>query len=619
VTTSSRLRHRVTIAIGVATVAVIAAAIIVPLSLSSGSSQNVPVLHRARGLHVMPFPGTLAASPQTQIVFSSLRPRQIRSLKVTGSASGPHPGRMIVLPLHRGTAFVPASRFEGGEQVTVQARLSSPAAGTAVGAPNSTHISFNFTVGENVNGNIGASSADVTPSAIAKRPRGEQLKSAPALHPPPVKVSGADPDPSAGKIFVTPNNGQQYGPMILNSQGQSVWFRPLKTGLEASDLEVQRYHGKPVLTWWQGVVVAGHGVGEDVMLDQHYNTVAVVHAGDGYSADLHEFKVTPEGTAFVTSFNAVKANLTSVGGKAHGESLFDSVIQEIYIPTGQVLWEWHSLGHVPISDSYMGTPTPGQPYDYFHANAVQPLPNGNLLVTARNTWAVYEIDRATGKIVWQLGGKRSDYKLGQGAQFEWEHDGELHNGLLTVFDDADSPKEEQYSRAIVLRPNNKDRTASLVHSYIHKPGVLSGSQGNMQPLPNGNVFVGWGADPDFAEYTSQGRQILNFTFQNVVNSYRAYRFAWSGQPSTPPAAAVKAGPNHQLTVYVSWNGATNVASWQLLAGSSPSTLSPVSKAPRQGFETAIHTSTRQPYVAVQALSRSGAVLGTSSTIHSSSS
>ncbi len=601
---------------------VIAAAVIIPLSLSNRSVRSLPVIRAARGLHVMPFPGTLAASPQTEIVFSSLAPRQLRSVSVTGAVSGTHGGHLMVLPLHRGTAFVPTTRFEGGEQVTVKARLSSPAAGTAVGAPNATHISFGFTVGAQVNGNVGPSSANPTATTpgsnttttISKPPPGQKLNSVPSLRPPKVKASGRVPDPRAGKIFVTPNNGQQVGPMILNGQGQLVWFRPLKTGQEASNLAVQDYHGKPVLTWWQGEVVEGHGVGEDVILDQHYHTVAVVHAGDGYSADLHEFKVTPQGTAFVTSFNAVKANLTSVGGKPQGQSVFDVVIQEVYVPTGQVLWEWHSLGHVPISDSYMGTPTPGQPYDYFHLNSIQQLPNGNLLVAARNTWGVYEIDRATGQIVWQLGGKSSDYKLGPGAQFSWEHDAELHNGLLTVFDDADSPQEEKYSRAIVLRLDNRTRTASLVRSYSHSPGVLSGSQGNMQPLPDGNVFVGWGADPDFSEYSSHGRQIFNLAFQNPVNTYRAYRFVWSAQPSTPPAATVKTGPNHQLTVYVSWNGATDVASWELLAGPSPGSLSRVSITRSQGFETAIRTSTAEPYLAVEALSKSGVALGASATI-----
>jgi hypothetical protein len=132
----------------------------------------------------------------------------------------------------------------------------------------------------------------------------------------------------------------------------------------------------------------------------------------------------------------------------------------------------------------------------------------------------------------------------------------------------------------------------------------------MQPLPDGNVLVGWGADPDLSEYDRHGRQVLNFR----LISYRAYRFVWNAQPSTPPAATFKKGAGNQGTVYVSWNGATDVASWELLAGPSPTSLARVSTTPSQGFETAIHTTTSNPYLAVQALSKSGAVLGESATL-----
>jgi hypothetical protein len=236
---------------------------------------------------------------------------------------------------------------------------------------------------------------------------------------------------------------------------------------------------------------------------------------------------------------------------------------------------------------------------------------------------VYEIDRATGRILWQLGGKRSSYKPGPGAQFSWEHDAELHpGGTMSVFDDADSPKEEKESRAIVLALNHRTMAASLVHSYTHSPSVLSGSQGNMQMLPNGSVFVGWGSAPNFSEYSSSGRQLFNGTFLSKhlargaypVASFRAYRFRWSAKPAQPPAVAVTRGKGKDLTIYVSWNGATGVGSWALMAGPSPGNLTRVNTTPSQGFETAIHTTTAEPYIAVEALSKSGATLGTSSTI-----
>jgi hypothetical protein len=619
VKTTTRFRHRMTIAVIMTTGAVaVAAAVIIPLSVSGSSSHptGYPVAADEPGLHVMPFPGTPAASPQSQIVFSSLRPRQIRSVAVTGSNSGTHTGRLVALPLHRGTAYVPSSPFSAGEQVTVQARLTGPAAGTASGAPNATTLKFGFAVASPANGDVGVTSA--TPNPSNKPAPGQIFHSQPALHPPVVNAS-ADPDRGAGEMFVTPNNGQQAGPMILSAQGKIVWFRPVSQNDEATDLAVQRYHGQPVLTWWQGQVVAGRGEGTDMILDRSYRTVAEVHAGEGYDTDLHEFKITPEGTALVTSFNAVKANLTSVGGSAHG-SVFDCIVQEVDIATGQVLWEWHALGHVPISDSYMGTPPSGAPYDYFHVNSIQQLRNGNLLITARNTWGVYEIDRATGRIVWQLGGKSSSYKLAPGAQFSWEHDAELQpNGTVSVFDDADSPKEEKESRAIVLKLDRRTMTASLLRSYTHNPSVLSGSQGNMQVLPDGAVFVGWGADPDFSEYSSGGRQIFNAAFSSKgksgsaypVNTFRAYRFRWSAQPAQLPTIAVTGGKGGHLTVYASWNGATDVASWRLLAGPSPGALSALSTTRSAGFETAISTTTSAAYVAVQAMSSAGLPLTTS--------
>jgi hypothetical protein len=65
-------------------------------------------------------------------------------------------------------------------------------------------------------------------------------------------------------------------------------------------------------------------------------------------------------------------------------------------------------------------------------------------------------------------------------------------------------------------------------------------------------------------------------------------------------------------VYASWNGATRVAAWSVLAGPTATTLHPAAQAPRSGFETAIALPAGMagPYVTVQALDATGAVLGT---------
>jgi hypothetical protein len=570
-----------------------------------------------RGLDVLPFPGTPDAAASSQITFPALLPNELRLVTVTGSASGRHAGRIAALPGGRGTAFVPARPFAAGERVAVVARLSAPAAGTVSGAPDASALQFSFTVARSAAG----ATQPTTPSASnPPKPKASatlSFESEPDLNPPAVKVSGLG-DPASGDVFVTVQHGPQQGPMILDGKGQLVWFRPLPSKqISAIDLRVQRYRGRPVLTWWQGRVAVplGYGVeGEDVILDDRYQTVATLRAGEGYSSDLHELELTPQGTALITAFTPVRANLSSVGGPVDG-TVLDSVVQEIDVKTGRLLWEWHALGHVPLSASEAGTPKAGTPYDYFHINSIQQLRDGNLLICARNTWAIYEVSRTTGKLVWSLGGKSSTFRMGKGTNFEWQHDARLqHDGTVTVFDDAGTPKEESQSRALRLRIDTATMKATLEHPYTHTPPVLAAYEGGMQLLRNGNVFVDWGTEPNFSEYTPDGKQIFNGSFSGSVQSYRAYRFTWSADPSTRPAISARIATDNHVMVYASWNGATNVARWQLLAGTSRNGLSLVATTPRRGFETAIKATTGERYFAVRALDDAGRVLATSAVI-----
>jgi hypothetical protein len=401
--------------------------------------------------------------------------------------------------------------------------------------------------------------------------------------------------------------------MILDSRGRLLWFRRLRRG-PATNLQVQHYRGRPVLTWWQGVF-SGRGLavaGQDMILNSSYRTVATLHAGHGYVADPHEFQITPQGTALIDAWVPVHTDLSSVGGPRHGMVL-DCVIQKLSIPSGHVLWEWHSVGHVPLNTSYAGRPARSRPYDYFHLNSIQQLPDGNLLISARNTWAVYEISKRTGKVLWTLGGKHSSFTMGPGTEFEWQHDARLSaNGTLTLFDDAALPQEEQQSSAKEMRLNTHTMRASLVRRYDHSPAVLSGTQGSAQRLPNGDVFVGWGSQPYFSEYSPSGHQIFSGSFALGVESYRAYRFPWTGRPATRPAMAVSRPAGGRPRVYASWNGATEVRAWRVLGGPRRGALRPIGRpTPRHGFETVIRLVSSPAYLAVQALGRGGRILAAS--------
>jgi hypothetical protein len=463
-------------------------------------------------------------------------------------------------------------------------------------------------------GGVRATTAGGRASTAANSPV-LSFHSAPGLHPPRMALT-RDRDRTSGDIFLAPLGSPQQGPLILGSQGSVIWFRPLSAGEAALNVQVQTYRDRHVLTWWRGRLVVGggtiYGRGRDVIMDSSYRTVAVVRAGHGYAADLHEFQITPQGTALLDAYVPVHRNLTSLGGPSNA-TVLDCVIQEVNVRTGSVLWEWHSLDHVPLSASYWPVPKSSSSYfDYFHINSIQQLPGGNLLVSARNTWSIYEISRRTGKVIWTLGGKCSNFTMGRGARFEWQHDARLHpGGILSLFDDASAPQEESQSAAKVLRIDTKAMTARLEDRYTHSPPVLAGLAGNTQLLPNHSVFVGWGGSPDFSEYAPGGRQIFNGSFALGVLSYRALRFPWTGRPRTPPAVAT-ATASRSVTVYASWNGATQVVRWRVLGGARRGALHVlVHGALRRGFETRIRVRGRPHYVAVQALGARGRVLGTS--------
>jgi hypothetical protein len=257
------------------------------------------------------------------------------------------------------------------------------------------------------------------------------------------------------------------------------------------------------------------------------------------------------------------------------------------------------------------------PHDYFHINSIDVEPDGNLLVSSRRTFTVYKIDRRSGEIIWRLGGKRSDFEMGEGTWMRYQHDARRHpDGTITVFDNGGVKKDEQ-SYGLVLDADTSQMRASLVRHYAHPDKVLAATQGNVQVLENANVFIGWGSEPVFSEFSEDGKLLFDANLPPEVESYRAFRFVWSGEPADEePAVAAELGEAEgELRVYASWNGATEVASWEVLSGPAPERLKPTVSASREGFETAI-TVLRGAgrYVAVQAKDSSGRVLGASKAV-----
>jgi hypothetical protein len=442
----------------------------------------------------------------------------------------------------------------------------------------------------------------------------QTFRSRPDLTPPVLRVDRRARDVARGYVFLAPKMGPgQYGPMIVDNHGRVRWFHPLPKGQEAFDFRVQRYEGKPRLTWWQGTVTStGHGSGEDIVADRHYHVIARFRGSHAERPDLHEFRITPRGTALITSYHTVPYDLRPVGGPRDGQVL-DSIVQEVNLKTGKVLLDWHSIDHIGLRESEV-KPKKGKPYDYFHINSI--FPEGSkLLLSARNTWGVYEIDRRTGKVLSRLGGKRSDFKMGPGTRFAYQHDAERQpNGDITLFDDGGGPRVQPQSRVLRLREHPKTHTVTLVRQYTHPRPVAADSQGNGQVLPNGDMFVGWGDQPHISEFTQAGGMNFDLALPGQDQSYRAYRFPWVGEPIRPPAVAAFGETGGPTIVYASWNGSTQVRRWRVLGGPDPHALQPLRTVRARGFETKIRLRNNIASVAVRALGAHGRRLGSSRTI-----
>jgi len=396
--------------------------------------------------------------------------------------------------------------------------------------------------------------------------------SRPDLTPPKVTIDVTSKKAGRGYIFIAPKKIEPEGPLIVDNRGRPVWFHPQTQG-GATDFRVQRYRGRKVLTWWEGHSENGIGDGHYVIYNRAYRRIAVLNAGNRLAGDEHEFTITPRNTALITYYNQ------------RGDT-WDSGFQELAIPSGRVLFQWSALAHIPLSESY-AEPKSGRLFDYFHINSVALGPDGNYLISGRNTHALYEIKRRTGAIAWRLGGKQSDFSMRPGTTFNWQHDARWRSrSTISLFDNGANPVVEKESRVLFLRVDLRGRKVSLVHSFVHPEHLLSGSQGNVQGLGNGDTFVGWGQNPWFTEFDAGGRVVFDGHFAKDADSYRAYRLDWHGRPDDRPAIAARKSGG-RVTIYASWNGATDVTRWQVLAGRSVGTLTAVRTVCRTGFETRI--------------------------------
>ncbi len=583
------------------------AALIACGSASSADVPGPPPLAKAASANpvaVSPEPGTPDASASTQISFLGGSGTTVSGVTVKGSRSGSHSGVLRPYSTGTGESFIPSKPFTPGEKVSVRAEVTGgPATGTAT---------TSFTVAQQY-----SPSQRQFPINPGRASEVQHYATAPSLTPSSVRISThAKPGAAPGYLFLAPYQGKGTpGPMIADQDGNLVWFRPMPPNTAATNFQVQQYAGQPVLTWWQGrILEVGFGQGENVIFDSSYRQIGRVRAGNGYHADLHEIRLQPDGTAWIDAFDPIRMNLSSLRGRSNGV-LTDGVVQQIDVKTGLVMWEWHALGHVPVTESNNPIPNSDHPWDYIHINSADPGSSGDVLLSARNTWTLYDVDVRSGAVRWRLGGKHSNFKGSSATRFYWQHDAEWEpGGLISLFDNGSTPPKEKESRGLLLEPNASAHTVTLRKALTNPSRrLLASSQGNTRALPGGNWLMGYGGLPNFTEYDDSGHVLLDGSLGKNVQDFKTFIAPWSGQPRTPPSVSAKKSGG-SLSVAVSWNGATAVASWRVLAGPSSGSLATVATAPRSGFETSIKAASAGPYVQVQGLDAQGNVLGTSATV-----
>ncbi|TGO22731.1 hypothetical protein BPAE_0157g00180 [Botrytis paeoniae] len=401
------------------------------------------------------------------------------------------------------------------------------------------------------------------------------------------------------KVHIT---GQS--PMIHDHQGNLVWMNASYG--ETFGLNVQRYKGVDYLTFWKGDdSVGGHGEGVYILLDSQYKEAYRLTAGNNALGDLHEFHITPEGTALVTQYILKEMDIRYRRRTRKGW-VWDSVIQETNIETNEIIFEWHASEHFNTEDSYFPTGSAGlrssHGYDFFHINSIDKDGLGNYLISSRYYQSVSYIDGKTGEILWELGGKRNSFKDlsdGKATAFSWQHDAHwtADRKGITLFDNGAryglKPQVES-SRAIHISLDLEAMTAEIVREYVNPRKILSASQGSMQVLENGNVIVGYGYNAAWTEYSSEGEVLCDVhigsqkTFNTgAVQTYKVLKHAWVGRPSTVPDVKVM-----RNNVYVSWNGATEVRGWALEGaktdgGGGKEEFQMVAEVQKSGFETKI--------------------------------
>lgn len=463
-----------------------------------------------------------------------------------------------------------------------------------------------------------------------------RFKSSP-WQPPNITITHNVGGLAGGFLFLTIKSRGVHGsvkesaPYIMTDDNELVYAHNGSHG--ANNLRVQQFQGKPHLTVWLGESTVGHGYGEMVLLDENYQQVPSktnMSFSDNIDwrlgpnvfpnglVDFHEQEVTPRGSVYVTAYNNTPAVLTSIGGRQDAW-LTDSLVYEIDIMTGEVLFTWSALEHLPIKashlpiHSYQGNGKWEAPWDHVHINSIQDL-GDKILISCRHSWAVYLISKKTGEVIWELSGSGEGGSFGplpEYGQFRWQHFAHAHNITkrsmeISIYDNHNMMDDNGTtpSRGLLLEvglPPNPTVPPAVLRNIQTNHSYFANSQGSYEPsLPNGNQLLCHGPVPVVQEYgpAVNGTDLRwegRFGRDETAQSYRAYKGEWHALPTDwDPSLVLEMAEDAEedenftetVEAHVSWNGATDIDSWTVYSGSGKKgPWTAIGSARKAGFET----------------------------------
>lgn len=572
----------------------LAASVLFFSTIALSSQEPLPLIY------LSPRPGARFVSALTAIAIrqgeeikraSLLRPGLF---EVVGASSGVHSGRTLLADDRQTVIFEPAQPFAPGEtvRVTVHSGLQTQAGRALQG----TAFSFTVSTMPPLSAQLPPDPAiDAADAATAVQPApggsGDALRPAdarpfaryatlPADFPAITVTVPASVTAAEGFTFITDFTGPGLPTaapyvMMVDNQGEPVYYRKLPANQAGTDFRKQ---ANGLLTFYD------RSVGRFRALDATYATVGFYYAKYRWT-DHHDFQLLANGNQRYQSYDPQQIDMSQiVPGGYPTATVYGLIVQELD-PSRNIIFEWRSWDHFYITDTNASLTAPV--IDYVHGNTIGNDLDGNLVISSRHLDEITKINRQTGAVMWRWGGRRNQFTfINDSRGFSHQHDIRVQpDGTFTLFDNGNG-LDPEYSRVLKYVLDQEHLTATLVWEYRNTPDTYGDSMGNAQRLPNGNTLIGWGSGiPTLTEVTPNGSKAFELTMAPMHQSYRAYRFPWTGRPSWPPtlAATVTGG---QTELHVSWNGATEVASYRVYAGVSPNVvITPVGVLAKTGFET----------------------------------